>query len=286
MAEPKYRNQAVPSVTTLYELILAWAEQDENVRALVLTGSTARDDGRKDEFSDLDVEVIARDGQPLLESDAWFEAFGEIWAMLRFDERQYPTRLLIYEGGSKVDFTVGDRGRLDEQRETLDDLYERGYRVLLDKDGIAEGLPAPTGLFEVAAPPTQAEFRFVVEEFWFEAMHMPKYLVRGDLWVVKFRDWTMKCDLLRMLEWRAVALASEPVDVHHIGHQLREWVDEATWQEVQGVFGQFGRDDAQRAVLATCELFGRVARETADVLGLEYPDAMEREIRGYIARFV
>lgn len=140
----------MPAVSELSERILAWAERDENVRALIQTGSQARGDGRSDEFSDLDVEVVVREPQLLVQSDAWFEELGEIWTMLRFDELKYPTRLVIYEGGAKVDFGIAGRERLDEMRETLDGLYERGYRVLLDKDGLAADLPAPASDARVA----------------------------------------------------------------------------------------------------------------------------------------
>jgi aminoglycoside 6-adenylyltransferase len=275
----------VPSVAALFELILAWAERDDNVRALILTGSSARDDGRNDEFSDLDLEVIARDPRPLRESDAWFEAFGEIWAMLRFDELRYPTRLLIYDGGSKADFTVAGVDRIEEMRDTLDQLYERGYRVLLDKDGVTDRLPVASGRFPVISAPTQPEYDFVVEEFWFEAMHLPRYLTRGDFWVAQFRGWTMKTDLLKMLEWRAVSTQSEHVDVWHIGLHLDEWLDDQTYREVHNVFGHFDRDDQWRALLAICELFARVSRETAGALGLAYPESTERSIRSYIASF-
>ena len=144
--------------------------------------------------------------------------------------------------------------------EGLDPLYERGYEVLLDKQGVTQQLPPATGAFLILAVPSEDEFAFTVEEFWFEATHMPRYLSRGDLWVVKFRDWTMKCDLLRILEWRAIAQSAGPVDVRYIGARMREWVDAATWRDLHESFAHFAEGDAWRALLATTQLFGRVAR--------------------------
>ena len=62
-----------------------------------------------------------------------------------------------------------------------------------------------------------------MEEFWFEAWHIPKYLKRNDLWVVKFRDWTMKQLLLRMLEWHAIATNGPALDISHIGVHMKDW---------------------------------------------------------------
>jgi aminoglycoside 6-adenylyltransferase len=272
----------VPSVPALQGSIVRWAEDDPNIIALIKTGSSARD-GQGDEFSDLDLEVIAADPGRLQREDAWFRAFGGVWVVLRFDELRFPTRLVVYDGGSKVDYTLAGVERLTEMYQGLDSLYERGYEVLLDREGLTERLPRATGTFPIPAAPSEAEFTFIVEEFWFEATHMPRYLSRGDLWVVKFRDWTMKRDLLRMLEWRAVAGSTEPVDLWHIGTRMREWVDDATWHDLHGVFGRFAEDDAWQALFATTYLFARVSREVAAANGFTYPAGMEDQIQSYLA---
>jgi aminoglycoside 6-adenylyltransferase len=275
----------VPTVESIRASLLAWSRSDSNVIALIETGSTSRRDALRDEFSDLDVEVIARDPQRLLDDDGWFAAHGDVWVVLRFDDLRYPTRLVIYDGGAKVDYTVAGPGRLAEMHERLDSLYERGYRVLLDEDGLTDGLPTPTGAFPERAAPTQREFDAAVEEFWFEATHMPRYLARDDLWVVKVRDWTMKQDLLTMLEWHATARSPDPVDVRYIGTRMKEWVDAPTWQQVHDVFGRFDRAGSWRALLTTADLFARVSRETAERCGLTYPARLEADVRSYLWSF-
>ena len=275
----------MPSVETLLEAVLAWAQRDSNVIALITTGSTSHANARRDEFSDVDVEVIANDPERLLNDDGWFTAFGEVWVVLRFDQRHYPTRLVIYDGGAKVDFTVAGVRRLEEMKDHLDPLYERGYCVLLDKNAVTAPLPPASGAAPVHAAPTQAEYDATVEEFWFEAAHLPRYLAREDLWVVKFRDWTMKTDLLRMLEWHTAARADAPVDVWHVGTRMKDWVDDATWRQLHDTFGHFDEKDAWRALLATCDLFSRISRETAATLGLTYPETLARNVRNYLTSF-
>lgn len=275
----------MPTVESILASLLEWARAKSNVLALIETGSTSRGDGRRDEFSDLDIEVIARDPQRLLADDSWFRALGDVWVVLRFDELRHPTRLVIYDGGAKVDYTVAGADRLTEMRERLDALYERGYRVLLDKEGLAKVLPPPTGAFPKHPAPTQQQFDAVVQEFWFEATHMPRYLARDALWVVKFRDWTMKQDLLTMLEWRATARSGHPVDIWYIGTRMKSWVDAPTWQQVHEVFGRFDRADSWRALLATADLFARASSETAERCGLTYPARLESDVRSYLASF-
>ena len=268
--------------------IVRWAEESPNIVTLILTGSRARLGASVDEFSDLDVEVIADDPTELIRNDAWLSRFGRIWVYLPAVKGQrYETRLVFYEGGTKVDFSLCGRERLSAmvEAQVLDDLYERGHRVLVDKAGITSNLPPATGEFPGKRLPGQEEFAAVVNEFWFEAAHIPRYLLRDELWVAKFRDWTMKTLLLTMLEWHAIASSDQNVDVWHIGTHMMDWVDEATWNDIHTIFSGFDARESWHGLLATARLFRRLARETAAAADLEYPAEADKSISGYIAGF-
>ncbi len=272
----------------LLDRVVAWARADANVVALIMTGSRARIGGHVDEFSDFDLEIICERNDPLVDDDAWLRAFAPILVYLPLREDQpYPTRLVFYEGGSKVDFTLATRQRIAPMiaAPKLDGLYERGYIVLLDKHGVTAGLPAPTGAFPKRTPPAREEFLAVVTEFWFEAAHIPRYLLRDELWVVKFRDWTMKEMLLRMLEWHAVTQNGEPVDVWHIGAHNKEWLDEQACLDLYEVFARFDAPSSWRALLATTQLFRRLTNETATALGIDGADETAARVSSYIAGF-
>jgi aminoglycoside 6-adenylyltransferase len=272
--------------TQLLTRITRWAESNANVIALVMTGSHVREGAAPDKYSDLDLEIIAEQPELLSGDNTWIEGLGAVWVKQFFNEGQpYPTRLVLYEGGTKVDFTLAGRDRIVDMQKGLDPLYKRGYRVLIDKKEITIGLPPSTGEFPIKEPPSQREFDEVVNEFWFEAAHIPRYLVRDELWVVKFRDWTMKENLLKMIEWHAIAHRSDPVDVWYIGSHMKEWVDPAIWQELNEVFSHFDKQDSWRGLMKTTDLFGRLARETANQTGLDYASKVEAALSGYIKSF-
>lgn len=137
-------DEASPAEDPFLGRVVAWAGQHPQVRALVLTGSRARDDGSVDEVSDYDLELFTTDRAALEESNAWLEEFGHVWVCLpttRSEDGRYRTRLTVYENGLKADFSVAPVALLEDfvQRERLNDLYDRGYRVLVDKDGLREG---------------------------------------------------------------------------------------------------------------------------------------------------
>ncbi|PHM28546.1 aminoglycoside 6-adenylyltransferase [Xenorhabdus innexi] len=224
--------------------IIKWAESVDHVQALIQTGSLARKDNSSDDLSDIDIEIITSNPALLMQDRRWLYEFGELITVLSFDpdeHQEWATRLAIYSNGVKIDFTLAgiERVRHMADEGILDELYGRGYTILLDKSSVTQGIPAPAYTFPVRTLPSQSEFTASVEEFWFEAFHIPKYLARGELWLVKLRDNTMKELLLCMLEWHALARHSSTIDVWHNGLHVREWTDSQTWDELQSTFGRF-----------------------------------------------
>lgn len=272
----------------LLRRVVEWANQQPDIIALIMTGSHARRDATVDELSDYDLEIFTASPDRYTSSADWMAEIGKVWVSLPLtSSRGCPTRLVIYEGGEKVDFSILPVRALEDvvSAQKLSELYDRGYRVLVDKKGLAARLPTPSYASPGGAQPTEAEFRAAIEEFWFEASHIPKYLQRDDLWVVKFRDWTMKELLLKMLEWHTVAMNEEHHDVWHIGTRMKDWVRPDVWERLHETFGRFDAADSWRALLATVSLFRDLARETAERLGYQYPQQVDDAISGYLREF-
>lgn len=265
----------------ILDAIILWGRRSSHVEALIQTGSLARRDDLADNLSDLDIEIIATDPTVLANNDGWIREIGDVITVLHLGEGQkWATRLTIFDGGVKADFTLAGVARLDGMKASgvLDPLYERGYRVLMDKSGIADGLPVPTSAFPVRALPSPQRFHERVEEFWFEAFHVPRYLARGELFLVKQRDWTMKELLLEMIEWHAIAGNPKPVDTWHLGARMQAWTDPETWRQLQGTFGRFDAEDSKRAFRETTRLYSRLARDVAKHAAFEYPHRVEEKI--------
>ena len=236
--------------------------------------------------SDLDIEIFAQTPNTYADSDSWMSEVGDVWLYLPLEtDDGYPTRLVIFAGGAKVDFTLYPMEVLNERTRTriLPELYERGYQVLLDKDGLASQLPRPSSTPPSMKPPSEHEFTALVEEFWFEAYHVAKYLRRQDLWAAKFRDWGVKELLLKMIEWYEKALHGWDYDTWHLGVRMQEWVAPQVWQDLTEAFAHFDAPDSWRALEATMNLFRRLAKEASGRLGYRYPQEVDDHLSGYIA---
>ena len=268
--------------------IVSWAEQRPDIRALVLTGSRARHDGTADELSDYDIELFTTDQARYEADSAWLAEIREVWVCLPLrgegEHDEYLMRLVVFAGGAKVDFGIAPVALLADTvaGHQLNDLYERGYEVLLDKDGLGAQLVDASHEPPLRLPPAEEEFAAAVEEFWFEAYHIPKLLERNDLWVVKLRDWTMKQRLLQMLEWNAIARNGDQHDVWHIGTRMAEWTAPEVWERVQEVFARFDAADSARALEATTALFHDLATETAAAFGFAYPVELDEAISKWV----
>ena len=266
--------------------IVGWAKARSDIFALIMTGSRAQPAVVVDSYSDYDLEIFTSTTAQYTSGSDWMTEIDAVWVYLATESsRGCPTRLVIFERGKKVDFSILPVSELEAAvaAQQRNDLYEQGYRVLVDKRGIASRLPLPSYTPSARLPPTESEFRATVDEFWFEAWHIPKYIERGDLWVVKFRDWTMKRLLLRMLEWHAIAANAHGLELGQIGTRMKDWTRPDLWKRLHEAFGHFDGADSMRALTVTASLFRDVAVETAARLGYTYPRLVDDSISGYIA---
>jgi len=272
--------------------IVGWAAGEDRVRAVVLTSTRASPHARTDRFSDYDVVLYVADTAPFAGGTEWLECVGPV--LVSWPDRgtdgglPFFMRLVIYEDETKVDFTVAPVERLRGivQSGVLPDALDVGCRVLLDKDGDAAALPAPTFTAHIPPRPSQAEFSALVGEFWFETTYVAKNLWRGELLPARHSlETVMKLDLLRrMLEWRVEMDHGWTLRPGAYGRGLRRHLGAATWAELEATFG--GADPAAGwdSLFRTTALFRRVALEVAAGLGLAYPHHLDERMTAHLRR--
>jgi aminoglycoside 6-adenylyltransferase len=255
--------------------ILAFADRTTGIDAVVQTGSRARRH-RVDAFSDLDIELIGPGSAALVGRDDWPEQIAPTLVSLHLANEQddapdWPTCLVVFAGGRKVDFMLAGPERLDQMaRDGLDEYYRRGYLVHRDRTGATAALPPSNPVVPAWVPPTAEAFQTTQREFWFEATQVPVYLARGDLWPAMLRLHAMRTLLLTMLEWRTHALLGEQVDTWHNGHHIDEWLDPSLAERLGELFATRDPEDGARALRACVSLYADVARDVATALALPH----------------
>jgi aminoglycoside 6-adenylyltransferase len=231
--------------------VIQWANADDNIRAVVLTGSMAHGVEQTDEWSDLDIELYVIDPGRLLDDDSWYATFGKVLAVEALpNPGEHPTRLLYLVGG-KIDFTVAPATSLGTTR------YVRPFRVLIDKDKKAVDLAVAS--LVTARPPTPADLLECMNFFYAAALMCAKAIVRGELWAATIRDRDLKEQLLAMIEWDQKARYGSDYDTWYDGKYLRKWADPDVQHALASCWARFDAVDMCRALIASLDLFETLA---------------------------
>jgi aminoglycoside 6-adenylyltransferase len=239
--------------------VIAWANAEQNVRALVLTGSAARGPQDLHELSDLDVELYVKVPSVLLEHSGWYEQFGEVLVVESLDNPGWhPTRLVYYTGG-KIDFMIAPADALRVAS------YARPFRVLVDKDGTARDLSTSHVPDNI---PTVSAFMECVDGFYAAAIMCAKCIVRNEPWLAKLRDWESKQSLLRMIEWDHKARYGLVYDTWYQGKHLQRWADNDVLMALDNCWSGFGPSQTAAALLASVDLFERLRARAAESFGI------------------
>ena len=238
-----------------------------------------------DVLSDVNLSIFTTNISQFTDNHLWIDLLSTpliiLPEKLSYYGQDYPTRLVIFENGIKVDFAFFDIALLKCLVETkkLPPEYNAGYQVLIDKDKMTVSMSKAQGCSSLVESPNEKQFLSLIEEFWFEAYHVAKYAKREDLWPLKFRQhWITDRLLLKMVEWNAQAKREWRFSPKPHGKDMLSWVDKDIWEGFSGCFAGFDAQESYKALMELVRLFRRLAKETAVMLGYGYPEELDRKI--------
>lgn len=277
--------------------LLRWGEEREDVRAMLLTSTRAIPGGVVDALSDYDVIVVTRDIRPYVDDHGWVGDFGEVlvayWDPVETDADTgcaWSGNIIQYEDGLKIDFSLWPVGMLDRIAvlDRLPDELDAGYRVLLDKDGVAGRLAAPTYTAYIPQRPDEETYLTLVNDFFIGVPYVAKCLVRGDVLPGKWAlDYDMRyVYLLPMLEWRVECDHdwSLPVGINGKGLMTRLLRD--VRDDLEGTYAGIDVEANRKAMFRMIGLFRRVAREVGESLGYAYPEDLDARVTSFARKML
>lgn len=259
-------------------------ENDSEVRTVIIIGSSTRADTPADEFSDLDLIIVTEN------TEKWYlgeypELFGRV--SISFTE---PTlgggieRRCIYDDDKDVDMIIftplqfsaalkkGEAGRV----------MNRGYKMLIDKDGYAEKAAEYVSPEISSEEITESEFENLANDFYFHNIWALKKLKRGELWSAKMCiDSYLKSRLLKMIE--QYQLCKNTKDIWHDGRFLDSWAESSVTERLKKCFAHYDSDDCKAALLETHSLFTFLAEFVAKKRGFSYPEAAKKCAAKYLS---
>src|SRR5215207_2957082 len=267
--------------------LVQWAEEQDTIRAMLLTSTRAIPNASVDIFSDYDVVLIVEDIRPFYEERSWLAEFGEVlvvyWDPI-YPDPEYGSEkfanVIQYADGLKIDFTLWPVELLQKivQAPALTTELDAGYRILLDKDNLTAGMKPPTYTGYIPVRPTDEVYQKSIEEFFSDAPYVAKCLLRDELLPAKWcLDYDMKHVYLRpMLEWRMELDHGWSMPTGALGKGLKKRLPTEIWDQLEDTFAGADIADNWASLFDTIALFRRVAIEVGEGLGYIYPHDLDQ----------
>lgn len=274
----------------LIERVAAWAEPRADLRAAIIVGSYARHEQPADRWSDLDLLLVTTNPQFYLATSDWLAAIGEPW--LTFLEStavgSLVERRVLFADALDVDFSIVPFEIFQQMLTAglsadVRSVFQRGMRVLFDKDGVAAQLNGNEHSDTPPQPPTETAFLQAVNDMWYHVVWAAKKLRRGEVWIAKMCcDVYLKALLLQMVEWHTLATKGPQVHLWFNGRFLETWGDPRVIDGLRAAFAYYDAADVQRALFATLDLFDQLASEVAAHWNYSYPLPHQPDVLAWI----
>jgi aminoglycoside 6-adenylyltransferase len=261
------------------DAFLTWAKRRPDVRAGVILGSWARNEMLADNMSDLDLLVIVSDPSVFLSEASWLLTFGE--PRLTFVEPtatgNFKERRAAFKDGKDIDFSLVPVQAIEQMLEQqipaeIADVFRRGFKILVDKDRLAEPLTDSSRWAERADKlPTASLWYETGHDFLYHVLLAAKKARRGELWVaISSCNGYLQNMLLRLVEWHAKAKGQR--DTWHKGRFLERWSEQEIVRVLPDTFAKYAVEDVQRALKADLDFYDKFGREIANAFGYDFPE--------------
>ncbi len=264
--------------TTLQNNLITWANQQEDIYALILIGSRTSTTQPNDEFSDFDVILYTPNDKKYANQEQWLKELGPFWfSHLDHTHLGEPEQFAMYEGALKLDVLLTHIEEHASLQSCFDDsphhmVLSQGFKVLLDKTDSKGNVHLP----HLPVPkmvPNQIGFKNELSETLFAAIKVAQFIKRGE--DEQFRansilNGSLRRRLLIMLEWDAMARST--ADTWYEGRFINQWADPYTRQYLPQIFGAYQLKELKLALQTFIQVYLRLASKVALTYSLEISD--------------
>ncbi len=270
--------------------IINWSENNEDVRAVLLTSSLVNPLAPVDEFSDLDIELIFENNTQYISDNNWTHHFGNPIAMIEEDENSFDgkhaMKMILYDDHVKVDFKLFSKDKFlqEVKLKELSEDWDIGYKVLIDKEGITKEMQKPSFQVSIIKKPSEEEFQRILNDFWWDTTYVAKCLARDEIFYAKFMSETnIRTEyLIPLIEWYIGSEHNWKITTNKHGRLFKKYLSSEMWLKTEQTFSGSNIKDNWAALLAMADLVSEIGVELSKKLDHEYPFKLEKDIRKYL----
>ena len=149
--------------------LIDWGKSFDKLKALIVIGSQSRTEYHADEYSDLDMIMVADDPEYFLISNQWLENIGKYH--ISFVENTFAglkERRILFEGALDVDFVIIPNNIINNVITDIDamKIFGQGYTILLDKINLNKIFPQFNQKKSLFDMPSEQEFINIIKEIY------------------------------------------------------------------------------------------------------------------------
>ncbi|HEY0434172.1 MAG TPA: aminoglycoside 6-adenylyltransferase, partial [Chitinophagaceae bacterium] len=269
-------------------LILDFAEQDERVRAVILTGSRADLSIPKDEFQDFDLCFVINGFSSFIDHRDWIGQFGSRIILQCPADMNLPgyspepanrfSYLMLFRDGIRIDLTLAPADDFDASH-----IVGRPFEIWLDKDErIKEIEPSPS-LRDAVSLPGEKMFRDVCNEFWWVSTNVAKGLARRDIVYAKRQlETILRPMLMHMIDWQIAAVHGEIVKQKRDGW-LKANLTDSDYNKLLRTYAGTGLPANWDALFQMTSLFSKLSCAVLTATGFSVSMAEAVAVENYLA---
>lgn len=269
----------------MFDLILATAQEDGRIRAVMLNGSRANPNAPQDFFQDFDIIYFVTDPAPFTRNLEWIRRFGELMILQLPDDMADPppdnqvsyAYLMQFADGNRIDLTIFPLDKLDHLEP------ESQTIILLDKDGVLPQYPPPSDRDYLPQPPTQKQFDDCCNEFWWVNPYVAKGLWRREIPYAKaMLDEYVREQLMKMLKWYVGVQTKFAKSTGKSGKYLQQYLEPELWELLLLTYSDAEVEHTWQALFAMGQLFRRTACYVAQHFGYTYPQPDDERVTAHL----
>jgi aminoglycoside 6-adenylyltransferase len=269
----------------MLDLILNVAKNNDDIRAVIMQGSRANPNAKKDPFQDFDIVYFVRDVEPYLRNRLFIGQFGELMILQTPEDMVDPppendghyTYLMQFLDGNRIDLSFDSLDKINACTE--DSLTV----VLLDKDHLIPELPPPSDRDYLPKPPTAKLFEDCCNEFWWVSPYAAKGLWRDELpYAKQILDVYVREQLMKMLTWYFGIQTDFQKSPGKMGKYFKECLEPEIWSQLESTYADAQPEHIWDSLSAMGDLFRQTADYVAKHFGFSYPEQDDRNVTNYL----
>jgi len=267
----------------ILKLVLNIANEDDNIRAVLMTGSRANPDCPVDIYQDFDIVYFVKDIKTYWDNDAWIEdKFGkpsfmqkpESMSLIPPDNNGNYAYLMMFPDGNRIDLQITKELYVDDGEPAI---------LLLDKDGTFPKINVAKDYWYIEKP-NQKFFSDCCNEFHWCLNNVAKGIAREELSYAMEQFQNVRDMLMKMLEWYIGVNNDFAVSAGKSGKYFKKFLPEDIYLKFTKTYSDADYEHMWEAAFEMLYLFDDVAKMVADKLAFAFNISEAQGIESYMKR--